>query len=72
MASIEEWGDWVDQGVSDRVAQLRASPMNFKDLTETLMTPPRNPDDHAFFLAMVAATALIRLASLYDDVAWAQ
>ena len=62
MGTVEMWGAEVDMAVDYFVALLREHPRNFKDLTDLLMVPPKNGNEHTFYLSMLAATALIRLA----------
>ena len=68
MAAIEEWGSLSDQGLDVWIATQRRDPKDFKIIADSLMAnPPRNSDDHIFFLSMMLATAIIRLAAISDE-----
>lgn len=63
MPAIEEWSFVTSNGLDTFVARQQKRPMNFKDLTENLLEQGEaSSSDHKFFLAMLAAMAIMRLA----------
>lgn len=64
MPAIEKWGALSSDGFDMFVRSQRDNPLNFKELTENLLScPPPVPGELEFFLAMMLATAVIREAS---------